>query len=225
MKPEKILIIEEDRETNLVLSNALQNLGYFPDFSMEQTETLFKIDCIDYSIIFLNPCLPQIDASKIFNKLKEASSSATLILIGDMKEKDRVLSFCNEASLGCLYKPLYCQEIALGVQKSLEIKSLKEEIDTTQTKLDMFKEPDHAIYSLSGQSENLTLEDVFEKKLDIFVKKMCLLEKCNLFDIVFDRLEKRLMEMVLNETGGNQIRAANILGISRNTLRKKIKGK
>ncbi|MBI4595271.1 MAG: Fis family transcriptional regulator, partial [Candidatus Tectomicrobia bacterium] len=43
--------------------------------------------------------------------------------------------------------------------------------------------------------------------------------------IIFDRLEKRLMEMVLKETGGNQIRAASILGISRNTLRKKTKGK
>ena len=34
--------------------------------------------------------------------------------------------------------------------------------------------------------------------------------------------EKPLVEMVLKETNGNQTRAANILGINRNTLRKKI---
>jgi len=37
-----------------------------------------------------------------------------------------------------------------------------------------------------------------------------------------ERLEKPLIETVLRHTAGNQIRAAAILGINRNTLRKKI---
>ena len=35
-------------------------------------------------------------------------------------------------------------------------------------------------------------------------------------------IEKPLVEIVLKETNGNQTQAANILGINRNTLRKKI---
>ncbi|MZH02040.1 MAG: hypothetical protein F3745_01160 [Nitrospinae bacterium] len=35
-------------------------------------------------------------------------------------------------------------------------------------------------------------------------------------------IEKPLVEIVLKETGGNQTQAANILGVNRNTLRKKI---
>ena len=35
-------------------------------------------------------------------------------------------------------------------------------------------------------------------------------------------IEKPLVEIVLKETNGNQTKAANILGINRNTLRKKI---
>ena len=35
-------------------------------------------------------------------------------------------------------------------------------------------------------------------------------------------IEKPLVEIVLAETNGNQTKAANILGINRNTLRKKI---
>jgi DNA-binding NtrC family response regulator len=36
------------------------------------------------------------------------------------------------------------------------------------------------------------------------------------------RVEKPLLETVLQHTGGNQLRAASLLGINRNTLRKKL---
>jgi two-component system nitrogen regulation response regulator GlnG len=39
---------------------------------------------------------------------------------------------------------------------------------------------------------------------------------------VLERVERPLLEAVLAHTDGNQIRAAAILGINRNTLRKKI---
>jgi two-component system nitrogen regulation response regulator GlnG len=44
----------------------------------------------------------------------------------------------------------------------------------------------------------------------------------DLYQRVLDRVERPLLEAVLAHTGGNQIRAAAILGINRNTLRKKI---
>ena len=45
----------------------------------------------------------------------------------------------------------------------------------------------------------------------------------HLHELVIAGIEKPLLEMVLTETNGNQTQAANILGINRNTLRKKIK--
>jgi two-component system, NtrC family, nitrogen regulation response regulator GlnG len=39
---------------------------------------------------------------------------------------------------------------------------------------------------------------------------------------VIERVERPLIELTLKKTKGNQIRAAQILGINRNTLRKKI---
>jgi DNA-binding protein Fis len=44
----------------------------------------------------------------------------------------------------------------------------------------------------------------------------------NLYDLVVGLVEKPLLRSVLRETGGNQVRAAQILGINRNTLRKKL---
>jgi Fis family transcriptional regulator len=45
---------------------------------------------------------------------------------------------------------------------------------------------------------------------------------CGIYDMVIDCVEKPLLEMVLEHVGGNQTRAAAMLGINRNTLRKKM---
>ncbi|MFZ2302213.1 MAG: Fis family transcriptional regulator [Gallionella sp.] len=45
---------------------------------------------------------------------------------------------------------------------------------------------------------------------------------CDMFDMVMDCVEKPLLEMVLEHVGGNQTRASEMLGINRNTLRKKM---
>jgi len=40
--------------------------------------------------------------------------------------------------------------------------------------------------------------------------------------MVLEQVERPLIRFVLEKTRGNQVRAADILGINRNTLRKKI---
>ena len=48
-------------------------------------------------------------------------------------------------------------------------------------------------------------------------------EVADLYDIVLREVEKALFAKVLKKTEGNQSVAAKILGINRNTLRKKLK--
>ena len=45
----------------------------------------------------------------------------------------------------------------------------------------------------------------------------------NLYELVLTEVESPLLEVVLRETRGNQTKAAKLLGISRGTLRKKLK--
>ncbi|EGW54258.1 transcriptional regulator, Fis family [endosymbiont of Tevnia jerichonana (vent Tica)] len=44
----------------------------------------------------------------------------------------------------------------------------------------------------------------------------------NLYRLVMNEVESPLLESVMDYTGGNQTRAAAVLGISRSTLRKKL---
>ncbi len=43
------------------------------------------------------------------------------------------------------------------------------------------------------------------------------------YDMVISHVEKPLLQFILDHAQGNQTRAAEILGLNRNTLRKKIK--
>lgn len=62
-----------------------------------------------------------------------------------------------------------------------------------------------------------------EDRLKGFMRNIRHLEKFNLYDTVIPEVERALISMVIKETGGNQLRAARLLGINRNTLREKIK--
>ncbi len=69
-----------------------------------------------------------------------------------------------------------------------------------------------------------TLEEIIERKLIECVRGLREHASANLYDLMIGLVEKPLLRAVLRETGGNQVRAANILGINRNTLRKKLTG-
>jgi len=67
-----------------------------------------------------------------------------------------------------------------------------------------------------------SLEEIIERKLIECVRGLREHANANLYDLMIGLVEKPLLRAVLRETGGNQVRAAQILGINRNTLRKKL---
>ncbi|MCX7793270.1 MAG: hypothetical protein N2257_02520 [Thermodesulfovibrionales bacterium] len=68
-----------------------------------------------------------------------------------------------------------------------------------------------------------TLEEFLSEKLKKYIKEMTRLERSNLYDTVMSEVEKALIKIVIDSTEGNQLRAAKTLGISRNTLREKLR--
>ena len=67
-----------------------------------------------------------------------------------------------------------------------------------------------------------SLEGLVCRKLESSLAQMDLTEMDNLYEMVLHQIERPLINIVLHKTRCNQVRAAEILGINRNTLRKKI---
>jgi two-component system nitrogen regulation response regulator GlnG len=71
-------------------------------------------------------------------------------------------------------------------------------------------------------SEELSLEGIVDIKLRGSFTNMEKMESGDVYSMVLEQVERPLICFVLEKTRGNQVRAADILGINRNTLRKKI---
>ena len=70
--------------------------------------------------------------------------------------------------------------------------------------------------------QEIALEQMVDEKLRDTFAIMNLATITSLHNIVMRQIERPLIQIVQEKTRGNQIRAAEILGINRNTLRKKM---
>jgi two-component system nitrogen regulation response regulator GlnG len=70
--------------------------------------------------------------------------------------------------------------------------------------------------------EDMAIEEVVRAKLREFFGRVGEYPVDNLYDDIMGRVERPLLDLVLEHTRGNQLRAAEILGMNRNTLRKKL---
>jgi two-component system nitrogen regulation response regulator GlnG len=77
--------------------------------------------------------------------------------------------------------------------------------------------------AVQGDEGPATLAQLVERKLSsYFADQPDGLPPAGLYDRVLEEVERPLIRLTLTATRGNQVRAAEILGLNRNTLRKKI---
>ncbi len=76
---------------------------------------------------------------------------------------------------------------------------------------------------LAAEEKSLDLESLLLRRWGEVVRRMDPSVDGSLYDIAMRSVEKPLLKLVMEKTGGNQLRAASILGLNRNTLRRKLK--
>ena len=72
--------------------------------------------------------------------------------------------------------------------------------------------------------QSVSLEKLVKSKLEVLFQQQreAQVQLNGLYDIVMEQVEKPLIELALQSLNGNQVRTAQLLGINRNTLKKKI---
>lgn len=71
---------------------------------------------------------------------------------------------------------------------------------------------------------NVSLEKIVKSKLEVLFaqQKEADVELNGLYTVVMEQVERPLLEIALRAYNGNQVKTAQMLGINRNTLKKKI---
>jgi len=75
----------------------------------------------------------------------------------------------------------------------------------------------------AGERRGDSLENIIATRLKPFIEKTEMKGRQDVYELIMPFMERPLLRLVLERTGGNQLRAAEVLGLNRNTLRKKIR--
>jgi Fis family transcriptional regulator len=79
--------------------------------------------------------------------------------------------------------------------------------------------------SISGMNRKMSkesIQEVVQKSLEEYFNDLGEQQASNIYDMVVLTVEKPILEVVMTRADGNQSHAAQMLGINRNTLRKKL---
>lgn len=77
--------------------------------------------------------------------------------------------------------------------------------------------------SCSNESGEMTLAATVHQAVSAYLQTLHGFEPNNLYELVLAEIEKPLIRTVMEHVNGNQTKAAQCLGVSRGTLRKKLK--
>ncbi len=126
-----------------------------------------------------------------------------LVVLTTPAAKSKGFETVGADAFGFLTKPFQPEEACALIRRALELKKVQRELNRLR--------------SLESLSEAMM------DRLRNVVRKSDPSKKGDVFDFVKRCVEKPLLKMVLEETGGNRLKAANVLGINRNTLRTRLR--
>ena len=69
-----------------------------------------------------------------------------------------------------------------------------------------------------------TIHEAVTRNLEKYFQDLDGTQPALIYDMVLSAVERPMLEVVMKKAEGNQLRASAMLGINRNTLRKKLQG-
>ena len=106
-----------------------------------------------------------------------------------------------------------------SIFQSTEIQVSRSEREQTTQQLQLTSLTDNIEkYSMSKDS----IQEAVQKNLEKYFRDLGEQQASNIYDMVVLAVEKPMLELIMSRTDSNQSQAADMLGINRNTLRKKL---
>ena len=217
----KILAVDQDQAAYETLLPGLSRHGY----ELHPTATPAKAVALaathDYHAALVSFAL--LDVHVLLTDLRDAIPHLPIILALSTEHRSipaQILTLVTNV----VGKPLSLEPVRLTLDRTLELAALRAQIREerqTWNLSDILQITDNEANGADLQVQGLCSATLVSK-LQRIVKSAKELGSGSLYHSILSYVEKLLLTIVLMECRGNQVKSAAILGINRNTLRKKI---
>jgi two-component system nitrogen regulation response regulator GlnG len=235
MAKEKVLIAVKEKQSLAVLQEYFRKT-HLPRELISDGKALTKlIEKKNYLLIFIDIKLPGAPLQDLLDPLREREEAVPIIIIAPKSKLTNALEAVSLGAFDYLIKPIEPETIKIAVARALLFRNLKLENTLLLQELKTHHEINQPLFaptkdhpltkadlSLSTSLKGVSLERIIHLKLEDFISKLGPGNMSGLYSLVMERVERPLIKLVLGKTQGNQIRTSEMLGINRNTLRKKI---
>ena len=218
----KVLVIDQDQGSYEVLKFGLARHGYEMHATTTMASALALAGAHAYQAAFVSLTLAADRA--VLDGLHAEIPDLPVILMHTPEHAQHIPPQMLEVATNAIGKPLALGPVCLMLDRTIELAFLRGQLRRhrqfwclTQDTAATAESPAEAGDGTIGR-----LEEALVRRLRALMPSLELLGRGSLHRVVLSYVEKLLLTVVLHECRGNQVKAASILGINRNTLRKKI---
>lgn len=182
---ENILIIEDNQDVNLMLSQAIKEAGYNVKSSFTGTDGLNEIKTNSYNLILLDIMLPYKSGDQILKEVREFSSVPIIII----SAKDMISTKIDLLKLGAddyITKPFDLGEVVARVESNLRRYSISvAEPNTVFTYKDITLNTNTKEVKINGNTLDLTAKEYMI--LELLIKNQNkVFSKANIYESIWN---------------------------------------
>jgi len=116
----RILIVDDERTTRLMLNKGLQKEGYEIEEAVDGEEALGKMKEFDPHVILLDVMMPGVTGDELIGTLKELQPRVEVIMVTAI-EKEEILAECRrKGAFGVISKPVNFGDLRTRIKEALE---------------------------------------------------------------------------------------------------------
>jgi len=219
----KILVLDPDTQPYEPLKSGLAAHGYEIHTTMTATEALSLAGAHAYQAALI--ALPLAQDADLLLELQAERPGLPLIIVSCQEVRFMSPPVVQLAD-NTVGKPLTLDALRLMLDRTLELSLLRSRLRRERQDWGEMWAPftsNNGDEAASPAPIGKSLDEVLVQKLRTIVPNMEVLGRGTLHRAVLSHVEKLLLSVVLSECRGNQVKSAEILGINRNTLRKKLR--
>jgi len=218
----KVLVVDHEQGAYDVLKPGLAKCGYEMHTTTTMANALALAGAHAYQAAFVS--LTLVPNRTVLDGLHAEIPNLPVILIHSPEHAHHIPPQMLEVATNTIDKPLALGPVCLMLDRTMELVSLRAQVRQHRQLwcLTHASEAETDAASTPGENTLVRLEDALVRRLRALMPSLELLGRGSLYRAVLSYVEKLLLTVVLHECRGNQVKAASILGINRNTLRKKI---